>query len=128
MIELLLPGWLARDDAGLAPLVRWALCGLAPHVLFRRHAGACVSARRVAFGLLPNVNPFYAVIAVTLLLAGGLVWLEKRPHLAIDTLLGIMATARCPRGWWWSVWMSNVRRRSDGVPASAICWRLRRRT
>jgi Flp pilus assembly protein TadB len=34
-------------------------------------------------GLLLNVNPFYAVIAVTLLLAGGLVWLEKRPHLAI---------------------------------------------
>lgn len=31
----------------------------------------------VAFGLLLNVNPFYAVIAVTLLLAGGLVWLEN---------------------------------------------------
>ena len=31
----------------------------------------------VAFGLLLNVNPFYAVIVVTLLLAGGLVWLEN---------------------------------------------------
>jgi zinc transport system permease protein len=29
---------------------------------------------------LLNVNPFYAVIAVTLLLALVLVWLERRPH------------------------------------------------
>ncbi len=55
----------------------------------------------VAFGLLLNVNPFYAVIAVTLLLAGGLV-VEKRPYLAIDTLLGTGAQ-RLSLGWWWSV-------------------------
>ncbi|MCS5931174.1 metal ABC transporter permease [Klebsiella pneumoniae subsp. pneumoniae] len=51
---------------------------------FRRHAGACAALLGVAFGLLPNVNPFYAVIAVTLLLAGGLAGVAgKRPHLAI---------------------------------------------
>ncbi len=33
--------------------------------------------------------------------AGGrLVWLEKRPQLAIDTLLGIMATVPCRWAWW----------------------------
>jgi zinc transport system permease protein len=57
----------------------------------------------VAFGLLLNVNPFYAVIAVTLLLAGGLVWLEKRPHLALDTCWALWRTARCRWAWWWSV-------------------------
>ncbi len=63
----------------------------------------------VAFGLLLNVNPFYAVIAVTLLLAGGLVWLEKRPHLAVDTLLGIMAHSALSLGLVVVSLMSNVR-------------------
>ena len=54
------------------------------------------------------MNPFYAVIAVTLLLAGGLVWLEKRPQLAIDTLLGIMAHSALPRLVVVSL-MSNIR-------------------
>ena len=63
----------------------------------------------VAFGLLLNVNPFYAVIVVTLLLAGGLVWLEKRPHLAIDTLLGIMAHSALSLGLVVVSLMSNIR-------------------
>ena len=101
-----LAGW--PDDAGLR----------------RRPAGSFVVWRRmsyfgdtlahasllgVAFGLLLNVNPFYAVIAVTLLLAGGLVWLEKRPHLAIDTLLGIMAHSALSLGLVVVSLMSNVR-------------------
>lgn len=45
----------------------------------------------VAIGFLLDINVYYAVILVTLLLALGLVWLERRPYLAIDTLLGIMA-------------------------------------
>lgn len=63
----------------------------------------------VAFGLLLNVNPFYAGHAVTLLLAGGLVWLEKRPHLAVDTLLGIMAHSALSLGLVVVSLMSNVR-------------------
>ena len=47
--------------------------------------------------------------AVTLLLAGGLVWLEKRPHLAIDTLLGIMAHSALSLGLVVVSLMSNVR-------------------
>lgn len=90
MIELLFFGWLAgimlACAAGLLGLfVVWRCMfyfgdTLAYALLFG-----------VAFGLLLDVNLFYAVIAVTLLLAGGLVWLEKRLQLAIDTLLGIMA-------------------------------------
>ena len=63
----------------------------------------------VAFGLLLDVNPFYAVIVVTLLLAAGLVWLEKRPHLAIDTLLGIMAHSALSLGLVVVSLMSNIR-------------------
>ncbi|SUG88070.1 high-affinity zinc uptake system membrane protein [Salmonella enterica subsp. enterica] len=56
-----------------------------------------------------TLTPFYAVIAVTLLLAAGLVWLEKRPHLAIDTLLGIMAHSALSLGLVVVSLMSNVR-------------------
>ena len=90
MIELLLPGWLA----GI--MLACAAGPLGSFVVWRRMSYfgdtlAHASLLGVAFGLLLDVNPFYAVIVVTLLLAAGLVWLEKRPHLAIDTLLGIMA-------------------------------------
>ncbi|MCV5333846.1 metal ABC transporter permease, partial [Escherichia coli] len=46
---------------------------------------------------------------VTLLLAGGPVWLENRPHLAIDTLLGIMAHSALSLGLEVVSRMSNVR-------------------
>lgn len=84
MIELLLPGWLA------GMMLACAAGPLGSFVVWRRMSYfgdtlAHASLLGVAFGLLLDVNPFYAVIAVTLLLAAGLVWLEKRPHLAIDT-------------------------------------------
>ncbi len=76
MIELLLPGWLA------GMMLACAAGPLGSFVVWRRMSYfgdtlAHASLLGVAFGLLLNVNPFYAVIAVTLLLAGGLVWLEK---------------------------------------------------
>lgn len=78
MIELLLPGWLA----GI--MFACAAGPLGSFVVWRRmpYFGdtlAHVSSLGVAFGLLLDANPFYAVIVVTLLLAGGLVWPEKRP-------------------------------------------------
>ena len=81
MIELLFPGWLA----GI--MLACAAGPLGSFVVWRRMSYfgdtlAHASLLGVAFGLLLDVNPFYAVIAVTLLLAGGLVWLEKRPQLA----------------------------------------------
>lgn len=90
MIELLLPGWVA----GI--LLAIAAGPLGSFVVWRRMSYfgdtlAHASLLGVAFGLLLNINPFYAVIAVTLLLSLILVWLERRPQLAVDTLLGIMA-------------------------------------
>lgn len=108
MIELLLPGWLA----GI--MLACAAGPLGSFVVWRRMSYfgdtlAHASLLGVAFGLLLNVNPFYAVIVVTLLLAAGLVWLEKRPHLAIDTLLGIMAHSALSLGLVVVSLMSNIR-------------------
>ena len=76
MIELLLPGWLA----GI--LLAIAAGPLGSFVVWRRMSYfgdtlAHASLLGVAFGLLLNVSPFYAVIAVTLILAMLLVWLER---------------------------------------------------
>jgi len=108
MIELLLPGWLA------GVLLACAAGPLGSFVVWRRMSYfgdtlAHASLLGVAFGLLLNVTPFYAVIAVTLLMALGLVWLEKRPHLAIDTLLGIMAHSALSLGLVVVSLMGNVR-------------------
>ncbi len=108
MIDILLPGWLA----GI--LLACAAGPLGSFVVWRRMSYfgdtlAHASLLGVAFGLLLDVNPFYAVIAVTLILAAGLVWLEKRQHLAIDTLLGILAHSALSLGLVVVSLMSNVR-------------------
>ena len=108
MIELLLPGWFAGF------LLALAAGPLGSFVVWRRMSYfgdtlAHASLLGVAFGLLLNVSPFYAVIAVTLLLSLLLVWLEHRPHLAIDTLLGILAHSALSLGLVVVSLMSNVR-------------------
>ena len=108
MIELLLPGWLA----GI--MLACAAGPLGSFVVWRRMSYfgdtlAHASLLGVAFGLLFNVNPYYAVILVTVCLALGLVWLERRPHLAIDTLLGIMAHSALSLGLVVVSLMKNVR-------------------
>ncbi|WP_261640435.1 zinc ABC transporter permease subunit ZnuB [Erwinia mallotivora] len=108
MIELLLPGWLAGF------LLTLAAGPLGSFVVWRRMSYfgdtlAHASLLGVAFGLLLNINPFYAVIAVTLLLSLLLVWLERRPQLAIDTLLGILAHSALSLGLVVVSLMSGVR-------------------
>lgn len=108
MIELLLPGWLA------GMMLACAAGPLGSFVVWRRMSYfgdtlAHASLLGVAFGLLLDVNLFCAVIAVTLLLAAGLVWLEKRPYLAPDTLLGIMAHSALSLGLVVVSLMSGVR-------------------
>lgn len=108
MLELLLPGWLA------GVLLAMAAGPLGSFVVWRKMSYfgdtlAHASLLGVAFGLLLNINPFYAVIAVTLLLAVGLVWLERYPQLAIDTVLGIMAHSALSLGLVVVSLMSNVR-------------------
>ncbi|MEY8709550.1 zinc ABC transporter permease subunit ZnuB [Mangrovibacter phragmitis] len=108
MIEILLPGWIA------GVLLACAAGPLGSFVVWRRMSYfgdtlAHASLLGVAFGLLLNVSPFYAVIAVTLVLAAGLVWLEKRQHLAVDTLLGILAHSALSLGLVVVSLMANVR-------------------
>ncbi|NPE68627.1 zinc ABC transporter permease subunit ZnuB, partial [Dickeya dadantii] len=108
MIELLLPGWLAgvclAAAAGpLGSFVVWRRMSYFGDTL------AHASLLGVALGLLLDINLFYAVIAITLLLAVGLVWLERRPGLAIDTLLGIMAHSALSLGLVVVSLMNNVR-------------------
>ncbi|OWO82657.1 zinc ABC transporter permease [Photorhabdus luminescens] len=108
MIELLFPGWLA------GVLLSIAAGPLGSFVVWRRMSYfgdtlAHASLLGVAFGLLLNISPFYAIIAVTLILAIMLAWLEKRPQLAIDTLLGIMAHSALSLGLVVVSLMSNVR-------------------
>ncbi|MCR3755738.1 MAG: Zn(2(+)) ABC transporter membrane subunit [Sodalis sp. Psp] len=90
MIELLLPGWLA------GVLLALVAGPLGSFVVWRKMSYfgdtlAHTSLLGVAFGLLLDINPLCAVIAVMLALTLALVWLERFPQLAIDTLLGIMA-------------------------------------
>ncbi|MCV9880313.1 zinc ABC transporter permease subunit ZnuB [Brenneria izbisi] len=108
MIELLLPGWLAGMFLSVAA------GPLGSFVVWRRMSYfgdtlAHASLLGVAFGLLLDIHLFYAVIAVTLALALGLVWLERRPYLAIDTLLGIMAHSALSLGLVVVSLMDNVR-------------------
>ncbi len=100
MIELLLPGWLA----GI--MLACAAGPLGSFVVWRRMSYfgdtlAHASLLGVAFGLLLDVNPFYAVIVVTLLLAAGLVWLEKRPHRPLIPCSALWRTAPCRWARWW---------------------------
>lgn len=97
MIDLLIPGWLAGIMLALAA------GPLGSFVVWRRMSYfgdtlAHASLLGVAFGLLLDINPFYTIIIATLLLAMILVWLERRPLLAIDTLLGILAHASLSLG------------------------------
>lgn len=108
MIELLLPSWLGGIlltlTAGpLGSFIVWRKMSYFGDTL------AHASLLGIAFGLLLNVNPWYAVIAVTLILALLLMMLEHRPHLALDTLLGIMAHSALSLGLVVVSLMSNVR-------------------
>ncbi|MCX8602596.1 MULTISPECIES: zinc ABC transporter permease subunit ZnuB [unclassified Gilliamella] len=90
MIELLLPSLLA----GLC--LSCVTGPLGTFVVWRRmsYFGDTLSHAAllgVAFGFLLNINLFYAIIFVTLILALGLMWLESQKQLPIDTLLGILA-------------------------------------
>lgn len=90
MLEILLPGWIA------GMLLSLATGPLGSFVVWRRmsYFGDTLSHSSllgVAIGLLLNINPYYTVIGVTLVLSLCLIWLEQRPQFAIDTLLGILA-------------------------------------
>ncbi|MGL9759709.1 MAG: zinc ABC transporter permease subunit ZnuB [Symbiopectobacterium sp.] len=108
MIDILLPGWLA----GI--FLAFSASPLGSFVVWRRMSYfgdtlAHASLLGVAIGFLLDINVYYAVILVTLLLALGLVWLELRPYLSIDTLLGIMAHSALSLGLVVVSLMNNIR-------------------
>lgn len=89
MIDLLLPSWLAgillvMISGPLGSFVIWRKMAYFGDTL------AHASLLGLAFGFLLQINLFFSVIFVTLLIAIGLVLLEKQ-QFAIDTLLGIFA-------------------------------------
>ncbi|MGL5044010.1 MAG: metal ABC transporter permease, partial [Plesiomonas sp.] len=108
MIEILLPGWLA------GMLLTLATGPLGSFVVWRRMAYfgdtlAHASLLGVALGLLLDVNPYITILGLTLTLAGVLVWLEHKPQLAVDTLLGILAHSSLSLGLVTVSLMSDVR-------------------
>lgn len=108
MIELLLPSLLAG-------LFLTTVTGpLGTFVVWRRmsYFGDTLSHAAllgIAFGFLLNINLFYTVIFITLLLAIGLLWLESQKQLPIDTLLGILAHSALSLGLVVISLMKNIR-------------------
>ncbi len=45
----------------------------------------------VALGIFFNINPYFAILVLTLVLAIVMVWLEHKTTFSVDTLLGIIA-------------------------------------
>lgn len=63
----------------------------------------------IAIGFLLHINPFYAVIFITIILAIALVYLESQQKIAIDTLLGILAHSSLSLGVIVISLMKNIR-------------------
>ncbi len=90
MFEILFPAWLAGT------LLAFITAPLGSFVVWRKMAyfGDTLSHSAllgVALGIFLEIDPYIAVIIMTVILALLLVWLEHRTNFAIDTMLGIIA-------------------------------------
>lgn len=90
MFEILFPAWLA----GL--LLAFITAPLGSFVIWRKMAyfGDTLSHSAllgVALGIFLQIDPYIAVIIMTVILALLLVWLEQQTRYSIDTMLGIIA-------------------------------------
>lgn len=90
MLDILLPAWLA----GL--LLSLITAPLGAFVVWRKMAyfGDTLSHSAllgVALGIFLEVDPYIAVIVMTVILAMALVWLEHKTNYSVDTVLGIIA-------------------------------------
>lgn len=108
MFEILFPAWLA----GL--LLAFITAPLGAFVVWRKMAyfGDTLSHAAllgVALGLFLEINPYLAVIAMTIILALALVWLEKHANQSADTLLGIIAHSSLSLGIITISLLDNVR-------------------
>lgn len=90
MLDILLPAWLA----GL--LLSFITAPLGAFVVWRKMAyfGDTLSHSAllgVALGIFLQIDPYIAVIAMTIILALALVWIEHKTNYSVDTVLGIIA-------------------------------------
>ncbi|MXP50913.1 zinc ABC transporter permease subunit ZnuB [Pantoea sp. SoEX] len=63
----------------------------------------------VALGLLLNINPYYTLIILVILITLSLITIENRPQLTMDTFLGIIAHGSLSLGLVIVSLISNVR-------------------
>lgn len=108
MFDILFPAWLA----GI--LLSFITAPLGAFVVWRKMAyfGDTLSHAAllgVALGIFLNIDPYLAVIMMTILLAFGLVWLEKNANHSVDTLLGIIAHTSLSLGVITIALLDNVR-------------------
>ena len=90
MFEIIFPAWLA----GL--LLSLITAPLGAFVVWRKMAYfgdtlAHSALLGVALGIFLEINPYLAILILTLLLAAVMVWLEGNSQYSVDTILGIIA-------------------------------------
>lgn len=108
MFDILLPAWLAGF------LLTFITAPLGAFVVWRKMAYfgdtlAHSALLGVALGIFLQVNPYIAVIIMTIFLALGLVWLEQHSKQSVDTLLGIIAHTSLSLGVLTIALLDNVR-------------------
>lgn len=90
MLEILLPAWLtgillSLITAPLGAFVVWRKMAYFGDTL------AHSALLGVALGIFLNVNPYLAILVLTVILAVVMVWLENNTQYSVDTILGIIA-------------------------------------
>lgn len=108
MFDILFPAWIA----GL--ILTLITAPLGAFVVWRKMAyfGDTLSHSAllgVAFGIFLNLDPYLAVIGITILLALGLVWIEQHSNHSVDTILGIVAHSSLSLGVITISLLDNVR-------------------
>ncbi|QLB12934.1 zinc transport system permease protein [Bisgaardia hudsonensis] len=108
MFEILFPAWfsgilLSLITAPLGAFVVWRKMAYFGDTL--SHSALL----GVALGLFLEVNPYLAIIILTLVLAILMVWLENKTQFSVDTLLGIIAHSSLSLGIITVSLLKNVR-------------------
>lgn len=108
MLDILLPAWLA----GL--LLSLITAPLGAFVVWRKMAyfGDTLSHSAllgVALGIFLHIDPYIAVIVMTIVLALLLVWIEHKTSYSVDTVLGIIAHTALSLGVITIALLDNVR-------------------
>ncbi|MGQ0286082.1 zinc ABC transporter permease subunit ZnuB [Pasteurellaceae bacterium 22721_9_1] len=90
MFDIIFPAWLA------GMLLSFITAPLGAFVVWRKMAYfgdtlAHSALLGVALGIFFEINPYVAILILTLILAIVMVWLENSTQFAVDTLLGIIA-------------------------------------